>query len=165
MMRLLILCALCAWTGCESGFIKPETSMSAGPGGSLFKYNSSKDVMVEADGVDVDPETKHVKMDRFRLSSMASPVITSNVAQMAQLGQNYLLLGQAWANYTDSVNRLGTSWLQQLPNLKQFAPAVGLNGPFGLSASIPPEAVQVIADAVLKKISEAKAVPASPVNP
>ncbi len=165
MLRLLILCAIVAATGCESGFIKPETSMSAGPGGSVFRYNSSKDVVVEADGIDVDPDTKHVKMDRFRLSSLGSPVITANVAQMAQLGQNYLLLGQAWASYTDSVNRLGTSWLQQLPNLKQFAPSVGLNGPLGFSASIPPEAVQPIVDAVLKKLSETKVVPASPVTP
>ena len=141
MFRLSCFMFLVLCVGCESGFIKPETSMSAGPGGSLFKYNSSKDVLVEADGVDVDPDTKHVKMARFRLSSMSSPVITANVDQMRQLGDNYLKLGEAWAIYTRSVGEMGREIIGALKELRQFAPSIRGSSPIG-SVDIPPQVLE-----------------------
>jgi hypothetical protein len=136
------------------GVARPEVVVSAGPGGSLFTYKSTKDLRFKAEGVDVDKsDPTRVKIDSIELTSLASPVIEANIEQMRVLGENYLKLGDAWATYTDSVTGLvGTVLPTGLGGLRQFSPRASVSGPLGLSGSVDAALFEKLVEAISKRL-------------
>ena len=93
--------------GCAS----PRTTLQAGPFGSYFKFHNSKDVSVQMENVEVDPDTKRTKIGKMSIEDMASPVRLANVEQIRAGYEGAATL------FPQMLNSVMTA----LPQMRQFA--------------------------------------------
>lgn len=102
LLFFFILCSLLAMiTGC--GWFTPTTKLQAGPWGSYFSFEDSKDNNITIEDSHYDPATKGFRIGRLVIVNASSSVLQAQTERLIQINEQMRIHGE---NISSALNVL-----------------------------------------------------------